>query len=91
MASRAEIEFHALFESAPVFWRKPVMSWKPEVTTDDRTWNSTGMRFETEKEATDYVADLMLRWHSVRDVRVSACSDPVSFRFIDGALLRVKT
>jgi hypothetical protein len=65
------------------------MSWKPEITGDDRTWTSNSLRFSTEKEATDYVANLLLRWNAVRDVRIATCSDPVNYRFIDGVLSRV--
>jgi hypothetical protein len=65
------------------------MSWKPEITADDRTWTTNSLRFATEKEATDYVANLLLRWNAVRDVRIAACSDPVNYHFADGVLSRL--
>jgi hypothetical protein len=57
------------------------MSFKPEVIADSSgEWTGNQLRFNTEKEAKTYVADLMLRWTLVTDTRVVESSEPVNVR-----------
>lgn len=61
------------------------MSWKPEVQTDSTgKWYSNQLRFATEKEATDQVRDLSMRWFAVRETRAIECSDPITHAYVDG-------
>jgi hypothetical protein len=65
------------------------MSWKPEVITRaGGVWAGNALRFATQREAKDYVADLMMRWSSVIDTRVIETNDPVSYIWssVEGAL-----
>jgi hypothetical protein len=66
------------------------MSWKPEVQADSSgTWCGNALRFATEQEALDNVADLKRRWMLVTGTRVVECADPVNYTFIDGQLKEV--
>lgn len=66
------------------------MSWKAEVVTNrEGAWVSNRLRFDTFKEATDYVHDLARRWTMVSDTRVVPTDDPVNYRYINGELLVV--
>ena len=62
------------------------LSFKPEVTTDDKTWAGNALRFATREEAEANVTDLMMRWFAVRATRVVESEDPVNYRWIDGRL-----
>lgn len=54
-------------------------SWKAEVIADSSgKWCSNMLRFPSREQAENYVADLMMRWTSVRDTRVVECDDPVT-------------
>jgi hypothetical protein len=55
------------------------MSYAAEVIADSsRKWCGNGLRFATKAEAESYVADLAMRWTSVRETRVVESSDPVN-------------
>jgi hypothetical protein len=62
------------------------MSFKPEVKTagGGETWNSNNCRFETQKEALDYVDDLQFRWTAVTDTRVVEVDEPVTCKLHEG-------
>jgi hypothetical protein len=63
------------------------MSFKPEVIADNtETWCANGLRFATEQEAQHYVADLMMRWLSVRDTRVVPSEEDVNARIVNNRL-----
>jgi hypothetical protein len=63
------------------------MSYKPEVIADDSgKFAGNALRFETEREAEEYVKDLWRRWVLVRETRVIESDDAVSHRFVDGKL-----
>jgi hypothetical protein len=67
------------------------MSWKSEVIADKSgTWAGNGLRFATEGEAKQYVADLSMRWTLVSDTRVVECEDEVSYAIINNQLKAVK-
>lgn len=67
------------------------MSWKPEVIADSTgQWYSNGLRFATEQEAKDYVADLAMRWTAVRDTRVVKSDDTVTHTMIGGKAYTVE-
>jgi hypothetical protein len=54
-------------------------SWKPEVIADSSgQWVGNQLRFATKERAESYVADLMMRWTSVRETRVVESDDPVT-------------
>ena len=64
-----------------------VRSWKPEVRTgSDPKWYGNALRFATEREALDNVANLAGRWLLVTDTRATPSPDPVTHRWVDGAL-----
>jgi hypothetical protein len=78
----------ALEHSAPK--GEPKMSFKPEVQTDDTgKWYGNALRFATPAEAEAQVAELMMRWTTVRDTRVVECDDPVNYRYVGGRLQSV--
>jgi hypothetical protein len=61
------------------------MSYKTEVLADSSgKWAGNGLRFATEQEAKDYVADLYSRWTAVRETRVVESDDPVSHEWRGG-------
>jgi hypothetical protein len=63
------------------------MSFKPEVIADSSgKWCGNALRFATREEAEANVQDLMMRWTSVRDIRVVGSDDPVNYRYVDGQL-----
>jgi hypothetical protein len=63
------------------------MSFRPEVQTDGTgKWYGNALRFATRAEAKAQVADLMMRWTAVRDIRVVECGDPVNYRYVGGRL-----
>lgn len=65
-------------------------SYKPEVIADSSgEWCSNGLRFATEAEAKQYVADLANRWLAVRETRVVPCNDPVTHEIVDGVMRSV--
>jgi hypothetical protein len=54
-------------------------SFKAEVIADSSgVWAGNGLRFATREAAESYVADLGMRWTSVRYTRVVESSDPVT-------------
>lgn len=65
------------------------MSYKPEVTTDGKSFAGNAMRFATEAEAQAYVHDLSMRWLAVRGTRVVESEDPVTGRWEDGRLIHL--
>jgi hypothetical protein len=70
--------------------RRPKMSFKPEVQTDDTgKWYGNALRFGTREEAEAQIQDLMMRWFDVRETRVVECDDPVNYRYVDGRLEQV--
>jgi hypothetical protein len=71
--------------------RKPKLSFKGEVQVySDSKWYDNALRFETHKEAEDYVIDLGWRWTSVRNTRVVESDDPVNYRMVEGGAERIK-
>jgi hypothetical protein len=67
------------------------MSWKPEVIADSSgKWAGNGLRFATKEEAEANVANLFMRWTSVRETRVVESDDPVNYAWTDGRLVAVK-
>jgi hypothetical protein len=67
------------------------MSWKTEVIADNSgKWCGNGLRFATEKAATEYVNDLALRWTAVRETRVVQSDEPVT-EFEGGMKVRVRS
>jgi len=65
------------------------MSFKPEVQTDDTgNWYGNARRFATREEAEAQVLDLMMRWTSVRDMRVVESEDAVNYQYVEGRLER---
>jgi hypothetical protein len=58
------------------------MSYKAEVQADSTgTWSSNSLRFATKAEADGYAADLEWRWTSVRNWRVTKCTEPATHRW----------
>jgi len=67
------------------------VSYKPEVQTDaSGNWYGNALRFATREEAEQNVADLMSRWLAVRETRVVESDDPVNYRWVNGAPVRVE-
>jgi hypothetical protein len=63
------------------------MSFKPEVIADaSGKFCGNALRFATREEAEANVQDLMMRWTSIRDIRVVESDDPVNYRYVDGRL-----
>jgi hypothetical protein len=64
----------------------------PEVQTagDGDRWSTNSLVFATEKEAEDYVFDLMMRWTAVRETRVVEVDQPVNSIWKDGKRERVE-
>lgn len=61
------------------------MSWKAEVIADGSgQFVGNQLRFATEQEAREYVADLALRWTAVRETRVVECADKMNCVWMDG-------
>ena len=57
------------------------MSWKAEVrVVNDEKWYGNSLRFATENAAKMYVSDLIGRWTSTTDGRVTECDDAVTSR-----------
>jgi len=56
------------------------MSWKPEVEVDGK-WSTNGLRFETEKEATESARELYQRWLLCTNFRATESNDPVNYSF----------
>lgn len=68
------------------------MSWKPEVIADSSgQWCGNALRFATEREALDNVADLASRWMLVRETRAVECDDPVNYTYHDRQLRAVQS
>jgi hypothetical protein len=68
------------------------VSYKPEVQTDSTgRWYGNQLRFATREEAQANVEDLASRWFAVREVRVAESDDPVNYRWVNGAAVRVDT
>lgn len=68
------------------------MSWKPEVIADSSgKWCGNALRFATKEEAEAQVANLAMRWTSVRDWRAVESTDPVNYAWRDGQLVRLET
>jgi len=68
-----------------------IMSYKPEVQTDDSgKWYSNALRFATKEEAEANVRDLMMRWFAVRETRATECDDPVTHQWVDSKLKEVE-
>ena len=66
------------------------MSFKPGVVTDDTgKLYSDGLAFATREEALASARELMGRWLMVRDTGVIESEEPVNYRFIDGANVRI--
>lgn len=66
------------------------MSYKVEVIADSSgKWYSNAIRYATPEEAEDAAADLASRWLLVREHRVAASEEPVNYRRVGGADLRV--
>jgi hypothetical protein len=64
------------------------MSWKPEVKADNSgEWAGNYLRFATKDEAEVWVADLAVRWTSVRETRVVEVDDPVTYAIINNRLI----
>ena len=60
------------------------MSYKPEVQTDKSgKWYDNALRFETEREARAYAADMARRWYAVEGTRAAKSEDPVNYRWND--------
>lgn len=54
-------------------------SFKVEVRADrSGEWCSNALRFPTYKSAEAWGKDLFMRWTAVREMRVTACDDPVN-------------
>jgi hypothetical protein len=67
------------------------VSWKPEVIADSSgKWFGNSLRFATREEAEANVANLMMRWTSVRETRVVECDDPVNYAWRDGRLVNIE-
>jgi hypothetical protein len=67
------------------------MSWKPEVIADNSgKWCGNALRFATRAEAESQVRDLFARWTAVRETRAVESSDPVNYRYVNGALLTLE-
>ena len=59
-----------------------MMSWKPEVQTDDTgQWYGNGLAFETRQEAEANAHNLMMRWTAVRETRAVESAEPVNYRW----------
>ena len=69
------------------------VSWAPEVQTDSSGhWYGNALRFATREEAERNVANLYLRWTSVRETRVVASLDAVNYRWdTENGLVAVAT
>lgn len=63
------------------------MSWQPEVLLDGR-WETSGLRFETEREASVYAADLFRRWTLTQDHRAAESDDPVTHVIDENNVMR---
>lgn len=50
-------------------------SYKAEMQSPEGDWNANGLRFATEKAASAYGFDLLLRWGGVKDTRTAPCED----------------
>lgn len=63
------------------------MSYAAEVIADTSgNYAGNSLRFDTETEASDYVADLSRRWTLVTATRIVRSDDPVNRRIIDGVI-----
>jgi hypothetical protein len=68
------------------------MSFKPEVIADSSgMWCGNTLRFATEQEALDNVADLASRWFAVRQTRVVESDDPVNYTYHNRQLRAVQS
>jgi hypothetical protein len=58
------------------------MSFIPEVIADSSgKWCHNALRFATAQEAVEYVADLSMRWTSVRETRVVESEEEPNYRW----------
>lgn len=63
------------------------VSYATQVIADNSgKWAGNALRFATELEALDYVADLAWRWTLVRQTRVIQSQDPVNAEMHEGQL-----
>lgn len=63
------------------------MSWLGQVIADaSGQWTENALRFQSEREATEYVRDLSVRWTAVRSFRVKESTDDVNAVWRDGHL-----
>lgn len=63
------------------------MSWLGQVIADaSGQWTGNALRFQTEREAIEYVHDLSVRWTAVRSTRVKESTDDVNAVWRDGHL-----
>jgi hypothetical protein len=65
------------------------MSFRPMVLVGYE-WAGNGLRFATKDEALANARNLMQRWLLVKDVRADESSDPVNYKWADGALVRIE-
>jgi len=66
-------------------------SYAPEVIADSTgKWCGNGLRFATKEEAEQNVLDLMMRWTSVREMRVVESDDPVNYSYHDRQLRHIE-
>ncbi len=71
----------------PIEHARPIMSWQPEVQTDNSgKWYTNALRFATKEEAEANALDLMGRWMLVTDCRAAESTDPVNYRWVNGQL-----
>jgi hypothetical protein len=67
------------------------MSWKPEIQgANETSWTRNGLVFATEKEASDWGFDLLLRWTGATDHRAVEVDEPVNYSYHGGQLVAVK-
>lgn len=65
-------------------------SFTGEVIADGSgQWAGNGLRFATEQEARESVADLMRRWWLVTDTRIVQSADPPNYRWDNGGLVPI--
>ena len=56
--------------------------YRVDVVDSSTHWASNGRRFETRESASDYAADLAMRWTALRDWRVVLESHPEGEKYI---------
>jgi hypothetical protein len=68
------------------------MSWKIEVMlTTEPGWHSNALRFPTEEEASEWAADLFMRWMLVKQTRVRVVPEPALNRMLGGKVTFINT